>query len=106
MDGGSGTAPSWVSVLNRKVTLRLATAVTAEETVRVRYRVPSSNPLRDLARNRAAALDYEAVTNETDATAAPALPVAGVGLLGLLLAALAGWQRTRATARSSVSARP
>ena len=45
--GGAGAAPSSVEVDGRTVTLTLATAVPAVQTVTVSYTVPSSNPVQD-----------------------------------------------------------
>ena len=90
LDGGSEPAPSaftvtvdgvpravtGVSVDGAKVLLTLASAVRAGETVTVSYTVPGTDPLRDEARNPAAAFSDQAVTNETPATA----PEAPTGL--------------------------
>ncbi len=53
------------TVSGMAVTLRLASAVTAGQTVTISYLVPSSNPIQDVAGNDAAALTNEAVTNRT-----------------------------------------
>ena len=82
LDGGSEPAPSAftvtvdgapravaaVSVDATKVTLTLASAVRAGETVRVSYTVPGTDPLQDEASNPAAAFADHPVTNETPAT--------------------------------------
>ena len=83
LDGGSEPAPSAftvtvdgapravaaVSVDATKVTLTLASAVRAGETVRVSYTVPGTDPLQDEAMNPAAPFAGHPVTNETPATA-------------------------------------
>ena len=67
---GTATAvnPSSVSIAGKKVTLTLATAVTATDTVTLAYTKPGSTTPRvqDLAGNEAVALSSQAVTNETD----------------------------------------
>ena len=73
VDGGSGAAPSSVSIAGTEVTLTLATAVTAGQTVTVSYTLPSSNPLQDESGVDAHGLPDQAVTNNstsasTDAT--------------------------------------
>ena len=82
LDGGSEPAPSaftvtvdgasravtGVSVGDTKVLLTLAPAVRAGDLVRVSYTVPAMNPLRDEARNPAAAFSDHPVTNEVPAT--------------------------------------
>ena len=67
VNSGSGAAPSGVDVTGSKVTLTLATAVTAGQTVTVTYTVPSSNPVQDTSENDAAALTNQSVTNNTNA---------------------------------------
>ena len=83
LDGGSEPAPSaftvtvdgapravtGVTVDETKVRLTLAPAVRAGETMTVSYTVPANDPLRDEARNPAAAFADHPVTNETPATA-------------------------------------
>ena len=81
LDGGSEPAPSAFTVtvdgatrgvtgvsVGAKVLLTLATAVRAGETVTVSYTVPANDPLRDEARNPAAAFADHPVTNEVPAT--------------------------------------
>ena len=66
---GAGREVTGVSLGGTKVTLTLAPAVRAGETVSVSYTVPANNPLRDEARNPAASFADHPVTNETPATA-------------------------------------
>ena len=66
---GASRAVTGVSVDETKVLLTLAPAVRAGETVTVSYTVPGTDPLRDEARNPAAAFADHPVTNETPATA-------------------------------------
>ena len=54
-----------VAISGSAVTLTLASAVTAGQTVTVSYTVPDTNPIQDAAGNGAAALTNEAVTNNT-----------------------------------------
>ena len=67
VNSGTGVAPSSVDVTGMKVTLTLATAVTAGQTVTVTYTVPSSNPVQDTSENDAAALTNQSVVNNTNA---------------------------------------
>ena len=67
VDGGTGTAPSNVTVSGRKVTLTLASAVKLAQTVTVTYTVPASNPVQDGSGIDAHALTNEAVINTTGA---------------------------------------
>ena len=73
---GASQAVTGVSVDETKVRLTLAPAVRAGETVTVSYTVPANDPLRDEARNPAAAFSDHPVTNEVPATA----PEAPTGL--------------------------
>ena len=82
--GGSATVNA-VSISGSAVTLTLSPAVTAGETVVVSYTVPTSNPIRDLAGNEAAALKNETVTNNTSDTTAPTLSTATVDGTALVL---------------------
>ena len=66
---GASRAVTGVSLGDTKVRLTLASAVRAGDTVTVTYTVPAMNPLRDEARNPAAAFSDHPVTNETPATA-------------------------------------
>ena len=72
---GSDRTVSSVSIGGSSVTLTLASAVTAGETVTVSYTVPSTNPVQDAAGLDAAALTDEAVTNNTGFTNTPATGV-------------------------------
>ena len=72
---GASRAVTGVSV-GTKALLTLASAVRAGETVTVSYTVPPTNPLRDEARNPAAAFSDHPVTNEVPTTA----PEAPTGL--------------------------
>ena len=63
--GGSAATVSTVSVDDKTVTLTLATAAQAGQTVSLGYTVPGSDPVQDLAGNDAVALTGEAVTNNT-----------------------------------------
>ena len=73
---GASRAVTGVSLGDTKVRLTLASAVRAGDTVTVSYTVPAMNPLRDVARNPAAAFSDHPVTNETPAT----VPEAPTGL--------------------------
>ena len=66
--GGAGAAPSDVTVAARTVTLTLATAVTAGQTVTVSYTVPADNPVQDELGVDAPALDDHPVMNNTGVT--------------------------------------
>ena len=68
VNGGTGPAVSGVSVGARTVTLTLADAVTAADTVTVDYDAPASNRLRDVSGLDAPAFDNFPVTNNTGAT--------------------------------------
>ena len=70
---GTSAAPSSVSISGSAVTLTLATAVIAGQTVTVSYTVPTgmdAMPVQDEAGNAAAALSSQSVTNNT-ANSAP-----------------------------------
>ena len=73
--GGTARGVSHVAVNGSAVTLTLASAVVADETVTVGYTAPTganAHPLRDLAGNPVAGFSDEAVTNDTSASnAAP-----------------------------------
>ena len=73
---GASRGVTGVSVGDTKARLTLALAVRAGETVTVSYTVPMTGPLRDEARNPAAAFSDHPVTNEVPATA----PEAPTGL--------------------------
>ena len=62
---GATVSVSTVSVSGTKVTLELAAAVLAVQTVEVDYAVPSSSPLQDTAGTDAGALVDQAVENQT-----------------------------------------
>ena len=68
VNGGTGASPSSVSVGARTVTLTLADAVTAADTVTVSYDVPASNPLQDGSGLDAPGFEDLMVTNNTGAT--------------------------------------
>ena len=59
----ANTSP--VAISGSAVTLTLASAVTAGQTVTVSYAVPTNNPIQDAAGNDADALTNQAVTNNT-----------------------------------------
>ena len=66
VDGGSGVNPTAVSISGSVVTLTLASAVTAGQTVTVSYTKPSTNPIKDLSGKEA-----DAFTDENAPTAPP-----------------------------------
>ena len=66
-EGTTEKAVSTVAIAGAKVTLTVA-EVEEETTVVLEYTVPMSNPIQDLAGNKAAALTDEAVTNNTVGT--------------------------------------
>ena len=73
--GGTGQAVDGVAVEGDTVTLTLASAVTAEETVTVSYAAPADTAalrIRDLAGNAAASFSDELVTNNTPKPNSPA----------------------------------
>ena len=72
--GGVAVSVSSVSVSGMAVTLGLASAVTAGQTVLLDYVVPSSNPLQNGSGSDTVALAGQAVLNRT--TAAPQVPSA------------------------------
>ena len=94
--GGAGAAPSGVAVAGSAVTLTLASAVTAGQTVTVSYTVPTGMapaPIQDPAGNDAAALTDRAVTvasadGNYSATGAPT--VSGTAWVGQTLTAETG----------------
>ena len=91
VDGGTGTAPSSVSVSGKTVTLTLASAVESGQVVTVTYTVPTSNPLQDASGHAAVALTGQAVTNDTDNTHATGLPaITGAAQAGKTLTATVG----------------
>ena len=69
VSGGSGAAPSSVSISGSAVTLILGTPVTHGQTVTVSYTKPGTNPVQDSVGHHAAALTDRAVTNDTPDTA-------------------------------------
>ena len=81
----SAAAPSAVAVSGLAVTLTLAKAAASGDTVTLTYTVPSSDPVQDAAGNDAAALNSQAVTNDTADTTAPALSAATVYGTSLVL---------------------
>ena len=62
--GGDPTV-STVAISNNMVTLTLSTAVSSDQTVTLDYAVPGSDPIQDADGNEAAALDGQAVENNT-----------------------------------------
>ena len=62
VDGGSGVNPMAVSIADRVVTLTLANAVTAGQTVTVSYTKPGTNNIKDLSGKEADAFMNENVT--------------------------------------------
>ena len=82
--GGTARAVSDVDVTGTDVTLTLASAVQAGQTVTVTYAVPANNPVQDPGGLTAAALTDEAVTNATGAVA-PMLSTAEVDGTELVL---------------------
>ena len=85
-----------MSVAGSTVTLTLATAVQAGQTVALDY-TPGANPIQDAAGNDSAPLDGQAVTNNTGPGPGPGPepepepepePVPALPLLGQLLLAL------------------
>ena len=83
---GSGIGVSGVRVGGSSVTLTLASAVAANQTVTLDY-TPGTNPIRDEAGNEAAALSGESVTNSTAGdTRPPRLTGATVNGATLVLA--------------------
>ena len=75
-----------VTVEGSTVTLTLASAVSAGDTVTVSYSVPTSNPVQDLIGTDAAAFTDEAVTNVTADTTAPTVVSATVNGASLVIA--------------------
>ncbi len=67
-----------VVITDRVVTLTLARAVGSGQTVKVSYKVPSSNPIRDTSGNVAEALSEQRVRNITEDTAGPDLRGGGL----------------------------
>ncbi len=66
---GTERAVRGVSLASRTVTLTLATAVQAGQSVQVSYSVPASNPIRDTSSGAVAAFAAQAVANGTSARA-------------------------------------
>ena len=66
VDGGTGVNPTAVSISGSVVTLTLASAVTAGQTVTVSYTKPSTNPIKDLSGKEA-----DSFTGENAPTAPP-----------------------------------
>ena len=91
--GGTGQAVDGVAVEGDTVTLTLASAVTAEETVTVSYAAPADTAalrIRDLAGNAAASFSDELVTNNTPKPNSPATgqpTITGTAQVGETLAA-------------------
>ncbi len=75
---GSTVTVSGVDANGLTVTLTLASAVNAGDTVTVSYVVPGSNPVEDVAGNDATALNNQAVTNVTNDTTVPTLTTAAI----------------------------
>ena len=71
----SAAQPSGVDISGKTVTLTLATAASAGDTVTLTYTVPGSNPVQDLAGNDAGALTDQSVTNNTPDTTLSALVI-------------------------------
>ena len=65
VDGGTGASPSSVSVAGRTVTLTLASAVTAANTVTLSYTAPASNPVQDGSGIAALSFTDQAVSVQT-----------------------------------------
>ena len=70
--GGTTAAATAIDVTGKAVTLTFA-AVTAGQTVTVKYDQPTASPLRDLAGNEAASIAFQSVNNVTGDTTMPAL---------------------------------
>jgi len=70
--------PTSVSISVQQVNLSLATAAKPKESVTLSYSVPVTNPIKDSAGNKAAALTNQAVTNLTQDLIAPELKQANV----------------------------
>ena len=81
---GSQRTVSVVAIRGSAVTLTLSSAVTDGQAVTVSY-TAGTNPVRDAARNDAAALSDQTVTNNTPDTTAPALTTATVNGASLVL---------------------
>ena len=62
VDGGAGVNPTAVSISGSVVTLTLASAVTAGQTVTVSYTKPTMNPIKDLSGKEADVFTDENVT--------------------------------------------
>ena len=62
VDGGAGVNPTAVSISGSVVTLTLASAVTAGQTVTVNYTKPTMNPIKDLSGKEADVFTDENVT--------------------------------------------
>ena len=84
VDGGAGPAVSDVSVSGRTVTLTLAAAVTAANSVTLTY-TPGSNPVQDGSGLDAPGFGDETVVVNNDATGAPT--ISGVAQVGGMLTA-------------------
>ena len=80
--GGTGTAPSFVSVADKTVFLLLGTAVAFEQPVTVTYTVPGSDPVQDEDGNDAAGLTNQTVTNTTPNTPSRPNTVTGTAVAG------------------------
>ena len=80
--GGAGVEPSGVAVAARTVTLTLATAVTAGQTVTVTYTVPTSNPLRDESHINALGFMDRVVTNNTGVVTVPIVIASNHDMIG------------------------
>ena len=64
VDDGTGASPSSVSVAGKTVTLTLASAVTAANTVTLSYTAPASNPIQDGSGIAALSFTDQAVTSD------------------------------------------
>ena len=77
--------PSRVAISGKTVTLTLATAAVAGDTVTLNYTVPPTNPVQDAEGNSSGALSNQDVTDITDDSTAPTLDTASVNGSSLVL---------------------